>query len=348
MPLNILDLPSELLDRIVGLVLTHRDSPPSTSDRLHTFGDRILVLRPLPTGRNDYDKSYGYGNVKYYANQEPLYHNWTSASASLLLVNRQLAEVTRWRLGQLSKSSHYALDVMLVNEMELWPTWTFLTPPCEQVDTLTATFRITGTSPTLDGRKFRFTSGQDEPPRIIWCFFHLLETFVECGPLAEHRQSEPQAESRDRFTIKNLTLDFKTPTGLMAPSSLEYDNWLEGHGNKDPRTSYTWPYNTVETLMMRPEWLVSLISDYIGYSLDMNMFSHNFGKFLMEHVGNIRICLDGSLVKMHSVEHRIKEHYDRMIARYTKFPLKMACYRFHLMIEKRKKGGLSVTEQYRV
>ncbi|KAH8424386.1 uncharacterized protein LDX57_002137 [Aspergillus melleus] len=333
MPLNILDLPSELLDRIVELVITHQDSPVSTSDRVAWPRELETLTSSTPDGRD---------NVMYCKNQEAPYHNWKSASPTLLLVNRQLAELTRRRLAQFSNSSHYALDVMLVNETELWPTWTFLTPPCQHVNKLTVTLRITGTSPTLDGRKYRFTPFDGAPP-IVWCFFYLLSRFLECGPLAEDPEINPPAHDRHPFTINELTLNVETPSGLIAPRSISYENWLQGRDNKDPRTSYTWPYNTVETLMIWPEWLVKLISDYIGYALDMQgLFLRGFGHTLHKCIGTIRICLDGSVVKVHAVDRRLKEYVDRQRQQLTGFAAKLVLTSIDELYEERKRAGLPV------
>lgn len=333
MPLNLLDLPSELLDHIVELVVTYQDSSPTTAS-----GDRLVWPRESENGSAPPQCS---NNVKYHPDHILFYHNWKCASATLLLTNRRVAEITRRKLTQLSKSRHYVLDVMLVNETDFWPTWTFLTPPSQFVDSFKVTFRTTGTSPTLDGRKFRFGDRDWGPPQIIWCLFYLLERFAESGPLAEHQPPKTGDQSRYQFKTRELTLDVITPFGLIAPSSMEYENWLDGHNSKDPRTSYTWPYNTVETLMIRPEWLVNLISYYIDRAFDMTDSTNFFGDVLKESVETIRVCLNGSPIKEHSIDRHLKEYIGRIEYEYSPFPAKMAYYSLHMLMERRKKAGLS-------
>ncbi|KAA8646555.1 hypothetical protein EYZ11_008246 [Aspergillus tanneri] len=301
MPTSLLDLPSELLDYIIEIVLTYRGQLPRTTDNLLSHGVREAWSRGAGTCRS---WAYGPNNVKYSNKQEEGYISWTSTPLTLLLVNRKIAELTKWRL---QKPGHYALDVVMVDEMHLWPTWKLLSPPCLHVDRLTATFRIEGISPTMEGRRFRFCHSDGAPPRITWCFYYLLERFLECGPLVEHRRPDSQKPIPQRFTINQLTLDFLTPRGRIAPSSIEYSNWLEGRDNSDPSTAYRWPYNTVETLMIRPEWLASMISNYIGYLLGMDRHMMYHGKMLYERIGSITICQDGSLMRVFPIDRRLKD-----------------------------------------
>ncbi|KAI9036921.1 fungal specific transcription factor domain-containing protein [Aspergillus affinis] len=240
--------------------------------------------------------------------EETLNHNWKSAPRTLRLVNRKLAEIERRRF---SKSSNYALDVMLVNETELWPTWTSLTPPCENVNKLEATFRIIGTGPTSDVRKF-FLPCVIGGPSIVWCFFYLFERFLQYGPLAENPEFNPPVSDRHPFTINELTLNVETPNGMIFSPRMSYENWLDIRDDDHPYTPYIWDPKMVEKPMMRPAWLVSLISDYIGYALDMeDRFLKKFGHILHKCIGTVRICLDRSLVKVHAVDRRLKEYVDK-------------------------------------
>ncbi|KAE8381515.1 hypothetical protein BDV26DRAFT_255329, partial [Aspergillus bertholletiae] len=176
MSTSIQDLPNELLDFIVQLVLICDNS--SLNGPQAPYEDYVSWTRRAPCR----SWSYGPRHVRYWQKQDVC-----SSRLALLLVNRQLAHITRRRLDQLATlTSSLKLDVIVVNETDLLPTWRFLPNVRRHVDDLTATFRIVGTSPTIEGRWQRLLPDHGTPPPILWAFFYLLERFLEVGPLMEH------------------------------------------------------------------------------------------------------------------------------------------------------------------
>lgn len=107
---QLLDLPVEILDTIIELILLGEQHPPTTVDEAR---QSRLPINPSPRSG-----AYGSANV--------VYGNFTTASnaAPLLRINRQLSAQTRQGIARLfPEGAKYKLDVMLVNETQLWPTW---------------------------------------------------------------------------------------------------------------------------------------------------------------------------------------------------------------------------------
>jgi len=102
MPSHLLSLPRELRDIILELVINAHVEPTSWpafdhATRKVSVGSNCLRIPVLPP-------------VEQYA------------TYGLLLTNRQLHHETKSCLRRLPKA--YALDVMMVSDNELWPTWT--------------------------------------------------------------------------------------------------------------------------------------------------------------------------------------------------------------------------------
>ncbi|KAB8207922.1 hypothetical protein P875_00138529 [Aspergillus parasiticus SU-1] len=298
MPTSLLDLPNELLDLIVQLAWVSDNSlgcpPPPHED--HVSGPRKAPCRSW---------SYGPSHVKYWKNQD-LY----SSRLALRLVNRRIAHITKSRLDQLvTLPTSLKLDVILSNETDLVPTWRFLSGIGRRIDDLTATFRVVGTSPTLEGRRHRFRPGAGVPPPILWSFYYLLERFLEVGPLAEHKL--PTARPRGKrmpFTINRLNLDFvSSEEGTVAPPGLGVWNWMHGGNNEDDMVSSAWPSSDVASFLMRPEWLAEFISRYIRYLLRMDDSMGLHGAMMYEYVGSIRIYVDGNLLEEYRLDQRLKD-----------------------------------------
>ncbi|RAQ51893.1 hypothetical protein AFGD_006226 [Aspergillus flavus] len=308
MPITLLDLPSELLDRIVELVLCYKGLAP----------ERPLPpwLNYVPWPRQEGDclsAPHGVCTVKYWRAQEKYHDAWISNSLSLLLVNHQIAEITKRRLDESIMPSIFNLDVILSDERELHPRWTFLSNPCHHVDDLTVTIRVAGTCPTTNWRRYHFLPDGDSPPRILWTFYFLLERFLEVGPLAEHRvpSSGPRTDDMS-FTINRLTLDFVSPVNQesLAPADMGFWDWINGGADEEHTKSSTALCSGVFGLLMRPTWLADLISEYVGYLLGMSISMATYGKLLYEYVGSIRICVDGKLMKEYRIDYRLKELND--------------------------------------
>jgi len=104
---RLLDLPRELRDKVLADLISIPDQPPKDwSPSLHR--------RPLID--IEYKSWFYYGRHNKY-----LYNNHPNFIPTLL-VNRQLRAETQAAIKIHPLRTSYMIDVMLVNEKELWPT----------------------------------------------------------------------------------------------------------------------------------------------------------------------------------------------------------------------------------
>src|SRR5689334_308551 len=104
-----------------------------------------------------------------------------------LLVSKQLRTETRTAISNLPTRHSYTMDVMIVNETQLWPTWLSLPQLTRNVDKVHVTFRTVSVPrrPKLNYTGFR--GGDGGPPLITWCFYDLLIRFLEVGPVGKRQ-----------------------------------------------------------------------------------------------------------------------------------------------------------------
>lgn len=134
-------------------------------------------------------------------------HNKTTELPTLL-VNHQLHIETLEVLSLLPTKHCYALDLILLNEEHVCPTWLSVPEVTTKVDKLYAAVRTMTTGENRDG----FEQGCGGPQQIVWCFYGILERFLRVGPVGLKTKSAP--ETPDCFGIKMLELDFITPAEL--------------------------------------------------------------------------------------------------------------------------------------
>ncbi|PVH79979.1 hypothetical protein DL98DRAFT_209553 [Cadophora sp. DSE1049] len=197
MPL--LQIPRELRDKILGFVLL----------------STIFAPPEFPNDANDREEL-----------QDTICHGWFTGNGVLyqrdtrmkgiptLAINRQLRTETLevMTLMKLPSLRSYKLDVMIVEDRELWPTWLYVPTTITRVEEVRATFRIMGAA---EGRRCGYGGGDGGPPLIVWSFFNLLERFLLVGPVS--RQEKPHDK---HVKIRHLILDILTPDvpkELIAP-----------------------------------------------------------------------------------------------------------------------------------
>lgn len=103
-----------------------------------------------------------------------------------LAINRQFRRETLFvvTLMQLPSLRSYKLDVMIVEERTLWPTWLYVPTTTSRVEEVRAPFRIMGAA---EGRRSGYDGGDGGPPVMIWAFFNLLERFLQVGPVSSRQ-----------------------------------------------------------------------------------------------------------------------------------------------------------------
>lgn len=265
---TLLSIPPEIRDVIIETtLLSSRPVPPDITTASITPRSAVGSLNLSPPFLS---WSYGLRNVKFEENPTD------SNASSLLLTNRQLNVETRSVIGRLDERVRsYELDVMVVNEREFWPTWIFVPVLTRCVERIDVTFRIYGRSRDVCSA----LAPDGYPPRILWCFYFLLEHFLKRGT--------GSAEEKDKEVyVKVMNVDFVAGKGQEMLGEEERTLWLFQRGVDRP---------IEDTRIMRPAWLAGVFLSRLVLLLCMNYHTAEYGALLHERVGIIRVLIDGRL-----------------------------------------------------
>jgi len=287
---SLLGLPREIRDEILRLVLCSRREPPDEQ------GDTSSLNSHDNSGASYADfhcRSWSTGGlVRHHADSSTVKPN----ASGILLANLQLrTETLKLALGSLN----YSLDMFLLNEEKLLPTWTCVPLLSQQTESVTATLRYNGYS---SGPRSGFRGGNGGPPRIVWAFYILLERFVKVGPVGPmtvevfHNEEAVRKAVDHNISVKTLRVDVRTPDKL--PRGCKMNPWPPTAESLQRRRrvrncgAHT---NPEEHWMMHPEEVLDFLQSYMDALLSMNYHTAAFGALFYERVGTIEIKLDGKM-----------------------------------------------------
>ncbi|KAI9037489.1 uncharacterized protein KD926_000284 [Aspergillus affinis] len=215
---------------------------------------------------------------------------------ALLLINRQIRDETKDILRRLGKPS-YQLDVMVVNEWELWPTWLSVPVLRSHLDEVNVNFRIFGHCIVYEN--WRHTRGDGGHDGLEWCFYAMLERFVVHGPLTEPAMSDQQAP---RFYINTLTLNIESDAfEKYLPSD---PRWEEYKGARE-RHHRSIPQPDSSFFPLLPEWLAKDLYCEIDRLIGYSYHPDRYGDILYDNVGKIRMLQEGRLVREVDLAERV-------------------------------------------
>ncbi|KAK3080122.1 hypothetical protein LTS18_003065 [Coniosporium uncinatum] len=294
---SLLGLPREIRDEIITFVLCSQKEPPEYQ------GDTSSVDGFDNTGAEYADfrcQSWSTGGLLRHSTDSNTY---TINASGLLLVNRQLRAET---LKVASKSLNYSLDMFLLNEIQLLPTWTCIPLLSQQAASVTATLRYQGHP---SGRRSGFRGGCCGPPPLVWSFYILLERFVKVGPIGpmkvekvKNRKVFRKAVDRN-ICIKTLHIDIRTPHDF--PENCELDPWPptdESRERKRRARYHDAPVNPGKYWVMHPEEVLGFLQSYLSTLLSMCYHTAEFGALMYERVGTIEMSLDGEMREVWNLE----------------------------------------------
>lgn len=281
---SLLDMPRELRDQILVLALSSPRSPPqdeSQSQNRAVFTDDIK-----------YQSWFGGRDVMYERHAIP---NRTETMPTLL-VNHQLHYETLDAIAMIRGKHSYELDVMVVNEVCVWPTWLYALEDTDRVDTLHATFRIQGPAGAGYRRRSGFRGGCGGPPLITWCFYSLIERFLRLG--IGNRSSGDQDIDR-KISIKNLDLNFTNPD--TSKYTLAPEGCLLGYIPSCQQSLEWHRRNDGIDYVISADMFLAFIDEMMETLLHMNP------SMLYERIGKIRLFLDGNLCKEIDLAKRLRD-----------------------------------------
>lgn len=254
----LLKLPAEILDAILGYALLHEQRPPASVDEARH--SRLGVNPEAEAGC-----------------QDVVYGNFTTASnaAPLLRVNRKLSAHTRGAIARLfPEGARYKLDVMIVDERQLWPTWLHVPYLTEHIQAVEVTFRVFGVCPD-DGSAFRM-HWMTRQPLFTACCYSLLSHFLEAGPYPSTSSRSLEVQRSHHITVKTMDLRFRAGDPACLPPNESQEThalWREFQRASEPGQ-----------FAIHPAWLAEGVSRRL--QLLPRVFSHEgMARLLHSRIG---------------------------------------------------------------
>lgn len=285
---SLLSLPRELRDKICTYaILAPKNEPaPLTA----SISDLLLERRHL-----EYPRLSAWGNlstVKY----RP--ENVVASSTPLLQVNHQLYAETISNLRVMPGARTYDLDIIVLDEILLVPTWLLVPVLDVRVDRLNVTFRIAGRYNHQEmykeyGHYKGFMCGDGAGPALSWHIFSLLERFFMVGPTGECGK---KTEGRN-VTLKTLDINVETPSDVdpsrfMPPKS-------GGHRRRQSEDDE--PVDPV----LDPKYFTEFVTSDVRWMLTMDYHAADYGKIFYEYMDRIIVRRDGEV----EMEWDLAEHF---------------------------------------
>ena len=156
-----------------------------------------------------------------------------SPTGNLLLVSKQFYKDVKYILDLLPNVYH--VDVMVVKDHGLWPTWHCLKLPSSDVtEEVTATFRIFEPTDDLDARfkgSLSFRPGDGGPISAVWAFHQLFLNLTSHGPGLTPKDPLSRSAGPPKYITKRITMNILSPTDGVAHTKLwcredESPRWL--------------------------------------------------------------------------------------------------------------------------
>ncbi|KUJ23461.1 uncharacterized protein LY89DRAFT_183208 [Mollisia scopiformis] len=116
-----------------------------------------------------------------------------------LLVNRQFHSATLGAIERLKFKHKYELDILLVEETEIWPTWTLMPKFSKRVEELRATFRVHGARQMDHPYERSLPDAHKYHAGFTKSFWDMLHRFLKLGILT--RRSSKQSGRSTTYLI---------------------------------------------------------------------------------------------------------------------------------------------------
>ena len=278
MPWTLLTIPPEIRDIIIETTLLSSRPPDVATAALAPSRQAAVKTWDPHDFRNNPFLAWDYGlyNVKFAKSRAYT----TSNALPLLLTNHQLNAEAHSAIARLDdKVRRYELDVMVVNERELWPTWTCVPVLTRHVEQVNVTFRLYA-SQSHESGYYALKPGDGSPPSLLWCFYFILEHFLKRGPGGTFGIGEKDKE----ICVKVINVAFAAGEGQQILQ--ERPSWQRVYKGAKVGTGR----------IMQPLWIAQMISDPLSSLLCMNYHTAEYGAILHERVGTIRVSVAGELL----------------------------------------------------
>ncbi|KAL1601638.1 hypothetical protein SLS60_006553 [Paraconiothyrium brasiliense] len=269
---SFMTLPREIRDQICTCSILLSDTPPDT-----TRPSKELIEKRVQPATPSLE---AWSKVVLYLPKPP-----NTCTTSLLQTNKQLYAETLATLDRLAANPpDYALDLIILDESLLLPTWTSVPVITNRVDTVHVSFRISG---AYENRKKHrklgsyqgFRGGDGAGPAMGWQLYAVLERFIKAGARGE--TGSPNTHMH--VTAKCIRIDVQTPLVFGVERFGEWPSDVSGRRKSEGGNH-----------VLEPDYLVAFVLSHLNGllgGLDYEWFK--YGQILFEHVDLIVVCKDG-------------------------------------------------------
>jgi hypothetical protein len=270
---SLLNLPQELRDFIIEYALISSGTAPDKPDK--------------ERGREEYEDIAYISRIKGRGIFYEKRRHHTSAYA-LLLVNHQIHNETKAALERHSSGGNkYDMDIMLVNEEFLYPTWTSVPPLVRKVDAFSVTFRIVGVAnSTTNG----FMDEEGSTGATIWRLYSVLERFMRCGAALSRSTMEDRRLRLKLLDINVLTPPSDSETSPLAPEDVKPDKLPTHRKENAPHDQTMHPAALAKFIYIWVEGILRLSDP--SYALPGTPIA-KYSKLFFDRVSNFKISVDG-------------------------------------------------------
>jgi hypothetical protein len=294
---ELLQLPLELRDEILRLVLLSRPQAHHSSRLAFGAGDHVMV-NSFPPKENVVAKFLNEtGSLEF-----------LPAWSALLLTNRQLHYETKDALHRLPEGGlQYDLEVVFREERALCFTWVSVPKVSRHVERLRVRFRTSGVLvPPASTMVWCSDSplGLQGPRALVWLCYDILERLVTLNM----EYGNTVNTSRWAVTLKHLEIDFAMPEekGLLSASSYTWnDDIIEALNDRDTMQPYC---GDSKFKVMHPAWLCAVVQESISECfLDWEQLYHGpeRQRTVFERVGTIWTKIDGEREEKTDLSHSL-------------------------------------------
>lgn len=285
----LLRLPRELRDQIYSYVVLAEKTRPDLKESFDQLVNPRMSQNDSASRRTFTD-----GTVLYLPQHD------LNTSMSLLQVSRQIHAEVLEVLSRIEASPlTCSLDIIILDEMLLLPTWLSVPSHRTSVDTVKVTFRIAGSfrrkgRHDKDGPYDRFpglggfNGGDGGGPYMKYQLYEILNRFIRDGPAGKVRDEEMSKH----VTAKCIRINVLTPEEVPKE---KFVGPLSG-----PRV---WRRGRdVQGGVLDPHFLADFVWNQLGALLRSEYRDFfQYGKILFEHVDEIVLCKDGAELKRWNV-----------------------------------------------
>ena len=315
-----LTLPQELRNSIIEYVVLHEKQPPKNPETAQDSRIKPPALLPkdfnVSTFKGFVSHNYGPSHVLYEKKD-----SFVASSTALLCCSKSLNLQTKKVLDSLFSSSSsekedydddhhgmiYKLDVMVVNETELWPTWLKVPALSHKIKRIDVNFRVFGFNKEASHHDTNAFEGGccSGPMKIVWTFFFLLEHFVKSGPVP-FNSNDHTTDDNNIITVQQLNLDFQagdesnTLAGIDDSKRFQaqWQALQSSHSHGRRRQTTQDPTILIRPFAIHEKWLAEMVFGDIYSIVNMSYHTALYGMLLYDHIGSITVtCKDSDNFK---------------------------------------------------